>query len=413
MKRIDDMASRLPLLYREGPLVTGLLSQPAQQIEIAVEDALEVQRAHFFGDALDFDEVARLAALLDFVPEDWQTLLLFRPWVDSQRDAVIDSGGVTIDALVGFTSSYMRAFAAATGNGYASNDPTLVEFPTRRRYARPEVTHDTVPLSRFTITNRGLDASWLSLLYTGLEAGPESMPLLVNLATGDGLLYRGDVAPGQRLWILAGADGSVTAQLERDDVSARLVSISGIVPGSPWSPPQIHTPATALPLLRGENPFWFLPVAHYDERGLDRFLLALADLALACGRWDSATLDHAVFFMEPAVNLRMTWLEAEPASIELGVHVESVLRPPLLPGSADDARDGIVFALDEGVRRLKAAGVRSTVRGLSFSEVQGMTDFITGVLPLRFEEGGSSGGDRLPDKGGQFGVTSFGDSTFR
>ena len=32
MKRADDMAARLPLLYREGELVLATLAQPAVQI---------------------------------------------------------------------------------------------------------------------------------------------------------------------------------------------------------------------------------------------------------------------------------------------------------------------------------------------------------------------------------------------
>ena len=68
MKRVDDMTSRLPLLYREGPLVQGILSQPAEQVEIAVEDALEVQRAHYFDDALELDEVARTRVAIGLFP---------------------------------------------------------------------------------------------------------------------------------------------------------------------------------------------------------------------------------------------------------------------------------------------------------------------------------------------------------
>src|SRR5215471_14902584 len=220
MKRVDDMTSRLPFLYREGALLAGVLAQPAEQLEIAVEDALEVQRAHFFDDALQLEEVARLAALLDFIPEQWQTLQLFRPWVHAQRDAVLKNGGVTVDAIIGFASSYLTAFQAATGNFFPSAKPQLVEFPLRRRYAKPDLAVNTAPLSRFTITTKGLDDTKASFLLTGLEAGPESMPLVANLTTGDALLFHGNVAPGQRLWIRASSNGSVTAQLEHDDVTA-------------------------------------------------------------------------------------------------------------------------------------------------------------------------------------------------
>jgi len=413
MKRVDDMTSRLHYLYREGALLAGILSQPAEQLEIAVEDALEVQRAHFFDDALQLQEVARLAALLDFTPEQWQGLQLFRPWVHAQRDAVLKNGGVTVDAILGFVSSYLVAFQAATGDFFPSAKSQLVEFPVRRRYAKPDLIEDTSPLSRFTITTKGLDDTTASFLLTGLEAGPESMPLIINLPTGTALLFRGNVAPGQRLWIRGANDGSVSAQLERNDVTGKLVSITDIAPGTPWAAPQMKTPARALPLVRGDNSLWFLPVAHFDELGLDRFLLALADLTLDDGRWDTSLLDHSIFYLDPAINMRLTWLETEPASIDLQVHTESVYRAVPSPSSAIEARDQIAFALDDGVNRLRAAGVRSTVTALAFSELQPASDFMTGVLPLTVREGGSGGADQLIDNGGLFGKTSWGDSVFQ
>ncbi len=413
MKRVDDMTARLPYLYREGPLLAGVLSQPAEQLEIAVEDALEVQRAHFFDDALQLEEVARLAALLDFTPEAWQTLQLFRPWVHAQRDAVLKNGGVTVDAILGFASSYLTAFQAATGNYFPSAKPELVEYPLRRRYGKPDLADDTAPLSRFTITTKGLEDTYASLLLTGREAGPESMPMIANLTTGDALLFHGNVAPGQRLWIRAASDGSVSAQLERDDVTAKLVSIAGITPGVPWEAPQITSPAKALPLVRGDNSLWFLPVAHFDELGLDRFMLALADLALVDGHWDSSQLDHSIFYLDAAIDLRLTWLEMEPASIELHVHTESIYRAVPSPGSSLDARNQIAFALDDGVQRLRAAGVRSDVTALAFSELQPATDFMTSVLPKTIREAGAGGADRLIDKNGLFGQTSWEDSIFQ
>ena len=160
------------------------------------------------------------------------------------------------------------------------------------------------------------------------------MPLIANLTTGDALLFHGNVAPGQRLWIRAAQDGSVTRNWSAMMSPRSWSRSSGITPGTPWTAPQIKSPATALPLVRGDNTLWFLPVAHFDELGLDRFLLALADLALDDGHWDSAKLDHSIFYLDPAINMRLTWLELEPASIELQLHTESVYRAVPSPGSA-------------------------------------------------------------------------------
>lgn len=413
MKRARDMAGRLPRLYREGTLVEGFLEQPAQQIEIALEDALEVQRAHFFNDGLELEETAKLAALLSFVPEPWQTLRLFRAWVHSQRDAVLQGGAVTEQGIRGFAESYAAAYQQATGVQFSAGKPALIENPLRRKFGRPDIMDDTVPLTRFTVEMQGLDEAFASFLLIGLPAAPESMPLVANLHTGEALLFRGNVEAGKRLWLRAATDGSMTAQLEGRDVTSKLVSVTDLNPGTPWQAPHIQSPAHAIRLLRGENTLWFLPVAHYDELGLDRFLLALADLALAQGRWDNAKLDHALFYQDPAVRLKVTWVEAEPASIQLRVPAQIVRRRVPSPGSAEQDRDQLGLALTEGVQRLKAAGVRSEVVLLEFSEIQGTSEFLTGVLPLRLKEAGATGAERMPEAGGLFDVTDYGDSTFR
>jgi len=412
MKRVTDMAACLPALYREGELVQAMLTQPAVQLEILDEYAREVQRAHFFDDALEPDEAAGLAALLDFAPEPWQNLRFFRAWVHAQRNATLQNGAVTRVALEQFAGEFTDAYVRATGHRFGSGGPQLIENPARRRYGTAP-SDGAVPLTRFSVEMKGLDEVRPSFLLVGLAGGPESIPLIANLTTSEAILFLGEIPVGQRLWLRGTPDGAVTGQLERADVTARLRSITGLVPGTPWEPPQIQSPARGLRLARGTNELWFLPVAHFDERGLDRFLLALADLAMAQGRWDEGKFDDALFFQEAAVQLKMTWLEAEPASIELRLPLQAVRRRPTARATAGDAREELSTAVAEGIAQLKAAGVRSEVPDLSFSEVQGAADFLTAVLPLRLREAGSAGADRMPDAGGAFDVTGYQQSTFR
>jgi hypothetical protein len=413
MKRAEDMAARLPSLYREGELVVATLSQPAVQVEIIEEELLDIQRAHHFDAALELEDAAKLAALLDFVPEPWQNLALFRSWVHSQRNAALQRGAVTAEALLGFAQSYTDGYQDATNVRFHDDGPVLVENPPRRQWMRPGFIDNITPLTQFTIANKGLDDSSVSFLLTGLPDGPESVPVIVNLTTGEGLMFQGNVGPGQRLWLRAREDGAVEGTLERQDVTDRLRSIASVVPGEPWTTPQVQSPARALRLMRGENRIWFLPVAHYDLLGLDRFLLALADLALEQGRWDEAMLDHSVFYQDAAVNLAAGWIESEPASIEVLMPTQSVRRNPIASGTADEERERLRGAIDLGVKRLKAAGVRSTVRALAFSEMQGQADYLTTVLPLTIKEIGSTGADSMPEAGGLFDVTGYSDSTFR
>jgi hypothetical protein len=414
MRRAQEMAARLHPLLREGAVLERLLEHPAQQIEIAVEDTLEVQRAHVFDEALELREAAGLGALLDIRPEPWQTLRLYRAWVHAQRDAILRNGGVTLQALRGFADTYTAQYQQATGLRFPPEPPAVIENPPVRRFGRPSViADDTVPLTQFSVVNGGFDEAVASFLLVGLAGGPESLPLIVNLTTGDAVLFRGAIAPGQRLWLRADPDGGLAGQLERQDVTDRLETVTAVTPGTPWAASQVRRPARAIRLRRGENRLWFLPVAHFDEGGLDRVLLALADLALAQGRWDEARFDRALFYQDPAVRLKVTWVETSPAAIEVRVPAQSVRRRVPATGTAEQAREQLGVAVSAGTSRLKAAGVRCATTLLSFGEMQTSAEFLTAVLPMRVREAGATGADRLPDKGGLFGVTDYGDSTFR
>ena len=92
---------------------------------------------------------------------------------------------------------------------------------------------------------------------------------------------------------------------------------------------------------------------------------------------------------------------------------QSVRRRAGAAGTAQQSRDLLSLAIGTGVTRLKAAGIRSSVNLLDFTEQQRTTDFLTGVQPIRVQEAGATGIDAFPDKGGLFGVTEFGESTFR
>src|SRR5690606_29303848 len=119
------------------------------------------------------------------------------------------------------------------------------------------------------------------------------------------------------------------------------------------------------------------------------------------------------FHQDAAVNLRMTWIERQPATVEVTLPGGALLSRE---GELEDAlieRDRLAFALELAVGRLKAAGVRATVSLTQLGEVQGQMDRLTGVMPLVRREIGPTGADRLPDAGGVFEVTRFEDSTFR
>ena len=419
------MAGRLPQLYRDGELVRGMLGVPAIQLEILDEDAREVQIAHWFATARSLDEGAKLAALLGFAPEQWQELELFRAWVETTRDAILRDGSVTPAALQRFVKDYLTRFESATGTTMVSRidawettpsktRAAFVEMPQRRRTARPLAAAaygGIEPLTQFSIDQKGLDETVASFLLTGLPSGPEAVPVIVNLTTAQALVFLGTVPIGQRLAIRAAADGSVTAHLEATDVTDRLRSVEGVAPGTVWT--AVLTPARAITLRRGQNDFWFLPVAHYNLPGLDRFLLALPDLTLKQGRYNSTAFDQALFAQDAAMLLLLAWLETAPAAFDITLPAGAMISTAGQLNRAESDRDTVEAALNEGVGQLKAAGVAASLRLLPFTDIQMQGERLTGVLPMRVREVGPTGADRLPDSGGVFEVTPYDSSTFR
>ena len=432
MQRVDAMADRLPHLYRDGELIRGsqsghtggILGVPAVQMEIVGEDAIEVQIAHWFRTARTLQEAAGLADLLDFAPEDWQTLQLFRTWVETMRDAMLKDGAVTVRGLQNFVEAYTAGFQAATGIGAVpridvwstSRSPeaaAFIENPAKQSTLRVPVSGATEPLYQFTVVQRGLDVSQGSFLLTGLATGPEHVPVLVNVTTGEALIFRDVLPAGQRLWLLATASAGVVASLEGIDVSEKVFSVSGVIPGVPWPQGQVQHPARAMTLERGENELWFLPLAHYDARGLDRFLFFLADLAMRQGRFEQSMFDQALFYQEPALVITAFWLENQPAKVEIELPAGCLLsRSGRLTAAIAD-RSRLEVSLNEGVGALRAAGVDAEVRLMPFADAQRQRDALRLVMPFIVRERGPSGADRLPDAGGVFEVTTFNDSTWR
>lgn len=429
---IDTMAKRLPQLYRDGELIRGsvsgatggVLGVPAVQMEIVDEDAREIQVAHWFDASRHLDEAAALALLLDFVPEPWQTLPLFRGWVHAMRTAMLTEGAVTVRGVQVFVEEYTRRYQAATRIGAvtridhwsetsATSLPAFIENPKRRRYARVSGSRGTEPLHRAEIVNRGLEEAQAAFLLTGLADGGEYVPLLANVTSGQALVFVAPVPPGARLWVTPTGDGGVRAMLENTDMSDRLYSVASLAPGAPWESAAAQRPARAITLKRGANDLWFFPLAHYDALGLDRFLLSLPDLLLRQGRYDDSTFDHALFYQDPALVVRVSWVETQPARFEVTLPAGAMLSPRDRLNQALEDRDRLERSLNDGVGRLRACGVASRVALQPLIESQPQMDFLRAVLPLTHREIGPTGADRLPDAGGIFEVTSYEESTYR
>lgn len=433
MARAADMAERLPQLWRDGELVRALLEVVGLQLEVVDEESREVARSHHFDTCLELEEAGRLAGVLDIPPEVWQTLGEYRPWVHAMRDARLRAGSVTREGVRLFVERYRAGFEAANrvritppvlrfAPDPSPGVPALVENPLALRRLRVPARGGIEPLARFEIVNGGLDPVPMAAVLCGLgSTGPEHAPLLANLTTGEALAFLGPVPPGSRLWLLpagptlveGGAAPGLVASLEGVDVGDRVHAFTGLAPGPSGPPAPTAGPPRSITLARGVNQLWFLPLAHFDVPGLDRTLMALAELALRQGRWDETGFDRSLFAQEPAATLQLAWPEATPATFVVDLPATAL---ESRAGDLDDAlaaRDRLQDAFLVALPRLAAAGVATSVRFRPHREHQPARDRLAAVLPFTHREAGPTGADRLAEAGGSYGVTGFDDSTFR
>lgn len=420
MTRAADIAKRLPFLYQDGTEVRRLLATFGLQLSMGEEAMREVQRAHFFDRALDLDEAAALAALIYIEPEEWQGVREYRAYVHGLRDAILQAGAVTRRGIGLFTRRYVTGFQQAQSARIVARPSELVESPDQQRLALVEnplvpryhaEPQGLEPLARMVLDNKGLDPTNAALVITALaEGGPVYAPALANITTGQALIWRGVVPPGQRLWIEPAPGGGVQALLEGVDRTADLVGVESLEPGDADS--LVTQPPRPLELQRGANDLWFQPLAHYDVPGLDAVLLALADLTLKLGRWDETGFDRSLFYMDPVGRIQFAWAETAPATMQLAVPTGQIAHPADGIEPAVEAVTLLQDGLTRGLDRLAAAGIRTSVTLNRNRERQGSRDRLTMVLPMRLREGGSMGADKMPDGDGRFGVSDFNESVF-
>ncbi len=423
MTHLQAMIERLPHLYRDGAHVRELLSLAALQLEILDEDAREVQRAHWFDSALELDEAAQLAEILDIQIQEWQGLGEFRAWVHAFRNARLQEGSVTVNAIRRFIQEYSRAYQSAVeielipglenwSDIPETGKPFFDENPNLFRHHRIPPGGRVEPLQQFTIEQKGLDSTPAGFLLIGLAKEQEFIPVIANNSNGSALVFRGTVKTGQRLWLIPEKDGSLSATLEQEDVTKRLYSINDFVPGKAWGLADMTTPAQTINLERGSNSLWFFPLAHYDERGLDRFLFSLPDTRMQQGRFGSSTFNHALFYQAPAVVLYTLWHESQPATFNVRLPAGALKNKANRIEESLGEMDRLNFSLNSGVKQLAAAGIKNSVTLEVMQETQPLGDFLTTVIPIKIQDTGPTGVGEVTDSGGVFSVTDFENSTF-
>lgn len=426
MGRSVALGDHLPPLYREGELVGAYNDVWGVQLDMLDEAAFIVQRARWFDSTPDLDEAAALAALVDISPEEFHADLgEYRAWVHALTNARLQGGAVTRDAIRILVDTYVQGFQRSadidlvggiTEWAREQNDEraALVENPARFRSARLPAAGGFEPLARLHVTNAGIDPAPWAVVLTGIAGGSEYSPFLANRTTGYAVVYRGEIGVGARLTIApTAADPTVLrADLDGIDVSDRLLTYPDLVAG-PDGPGVAATTNVTAPLARGDNDWWFLPLAHYDTPGLGRFLLALADDALRMGRFDETPYDHSLFAQRPEISAWLAWVEREPASVEVHLPAHTMRTDVGRTDAGVEARQRLETGLDLALDRTAAAGIATDVVLDRRAERQPGTDRLTAIFPRTHREIGPTGADLLADAGGVFGVTDYEEATFR
>jgi hypothetical protein len=394
MTALDRVLDTLPSPYAlaDDAVLPRLLDAGAIELDVQLEDVDRMRLTHWVGFAYTLRDLARIGKLLGIDPLPGESLQSFRVRLLALAAARL-SGAVSPGDIRGFVYAYVSESERALRSTFVpglrrfSRDEAfeeheahpayrplrLVENPLRvRRSPALEAVRGRVPyLQRWEERNLGLAETVARIAITGQPRERTSVPVLVNLTTGDLVGYAGVVRVGQRLTLQPAAERRAVALLDDVDVTERVFSVGGFVPGVPFTPDDLDAEPLLPRLARGTNRWLFLAVGLYDIRGLDRVFFAIADEALREGVYDSTFFDHAVFPSGTVARLELEWTEVEPASFQVRVPRCVVLEAPEIAGVPEGpAHEQLAVGLRAAIAEIRAAGVRAEVLLDPFVETQ-------------------------------------------
>jgi hypothetical protein len=431
MTRLAPMLDRLPPPLRADAagLIGRLLAVVDAELSSLDEDMERVRRTRFVETALDLEDLAKLGALFGLGPEPWEPAEMFRARLRTTIAARL-AGAVTRTPLDDVLAGLLDGAQTALGARYASlargaggrvfRDPAAVtrtgqprfdEFPPRRARSPALAARGgrMRPLDRIVLENRGVHAAPLEGVVRGVIGRRAAVPLLANLTTGRVVAFRGVLSAGAELRLIA-RNGRLEARLDGREASARLITAEGFRLGAALPLPAEQTPRP-IQLAPGANEIFFLPLAIYGERILDRGALAMPDERVRHGLFgDSATpgtaFDDSLFEQQPSAALDLFWTEAAPATFRFVVPAGVVRHEP---SGADRLaeRAALDALMDATVRLLRAAGVDGQVSFVPLRETQRQSDLGRAINPRLPPD------TQLPAQVRLAGVTALFDETAR
>lgn len=407
MSRLDTMLERLPppLSIDPASVIGQVLGAGAAQFACVDEEMDRIRRSHFVETAFDLNDLARLGALFDLAPAPWEPADLFRVRLRATIAARLE-GAVTRTAMEGVLVALLDGAQQALGSRYASlapgargrvfrdpagagrlGAPVFREFPPRTRRDAALVAQGgrLRPLDHAVLTHRGLGETPLQAVLRGRLGGRTAVPLLAHLGSGRVVVFRGLVPAGTELRLEATAD-ALSATLDGRDATDRLITAGGFAPGAalPLLPDAAPRPILLAP---GANDIWFLPLALYGERILDRGALAMPGLELRHGRFGApdapgSHFDDSLFEQAPSASVDLFWEERMPASFRFEVPAGVVRHTVAMPGDRPVQRAALLGVLAQTIALLRAAGVDGRVVLKPLAETQRQRDRGRAINPF-------------------------------
>jgi hypothetical protein len=394
VSRILDLLPT-PYSVAADSVLAQLVNAFALEMDVLQEDIDRVRQTHWVETAYRLADLDKLAALVGVTRLGWESAATFRarllPLVETRLNGALAPGDVrefVWDYLVRAERASEGTFVPGLQTVHADEAYApphdrplfrplrLVENPPRlRRSSALAARGGVVPyLFRWTEGSQSIDEAVVTFAVTGLIGRRTSVPILVNLTTGDLIGYADRLSGGHTVVVRQSGDGddprAARASIGDNDVTARLFSMGGFSLGVPFEPDDLD-PVPLLPRQApGQNEWIFLSVGLYDVRGLDRFFFAIADEALREAVFDETSFDDALFPSGPVARLSMEWIEHEPAAFEVGVPRHLVVEEATGAPAAERPHRQVGEALAVSIQELRAAGVRAGVRFVPFGEVQ-------------------------------------------
>jgi hypothetical protein len=445
MNHLSALQNYLPDPYTLAPdsVLTQLLDTLALELDCVDEDLDRLRQTHWIRTAYRLTDAEKLAALVGVRRLPWEDLRTFRarllPLVKARlagalgpneikkfvydylietENALSDSdNGLAYQLVPGLQRVPLEKAFAAVSERPLFRPLQLLENPSRQKFSGVLAARGgNVPyLYRWSESNKGLDQTHATFAITGLFGAKTTVPILINLTTGDLIGYAQNLPFGQRLEISAASDSaeSALATLNGNDATKHLFSLSGFELGVPFTPADFDATPRLPRLQRGANDWIFLSIGLFDIKGLNHFFFAIAGKELREGIFDSTAFNQSLFPSGNIARLEMNWIETEPASFEVRVPRYIVTEPnTVVEAEAEPMYEQIAAGLRSTIAELRAAGVLAQVKFIPFIETQNQRVRATLPWVVTDRQTGSAGARDTLALGGRYGETTIGDSRF-